>query len=160
MILPILVAAMMLVEAPAPAAPVAPAPAAPAPVAAPLSPIGVPPATPQVVPVETPSLDPITAIDRLMETYKGKSGDPLRGKLGLSYTIRAAKDGEVVYWRTRADSMGCGIGADGVMRCGSVADWECQLAVAFDKAGKVTFWKATGAPEACVNFAVKLQPDK
>ncbi|MES2034518.1 MAG: hypothetical protein V4466_10100, partial [Pseudomonadota bacterium] len=74
--------------------------------------------------------------------------------------IRAAADGEVVYWRTRADSMGCGIGPDGGMRCGSVADWECQLAVAFDKTGKVTSWKTTGAPEACVNFAIKLQPDK
>ncbi len=155
MILPILVAVMMLAEAPAAAAPAAPAPAA-APLS--LAPIGTPSAEPPAE--DLPTIDALTAVDRLMEPYKGKPGGSLRGKLGLSHTIRAAKDGEVVFWRTRADSMGCGISASGVMSCGSVADWECQLAVAFDKVGKVTSWKVSGAPEACVNFAVKLQPDK
>jgi len=142
MILPILLAAMMLVD----------------PVAAPLPPITAP--APALPDAERPTIDPITAIDRLMEAYKGKPGDRLRGKLGLTHSTKPASDGEVVFWRARADSMGCGIGAGGVMRCGSAAGLECQLAVAFDKAGKVATWRASGAPEACVKIAVLLQPDR
>lgn len=136
MLLPILAALLMLVEAPA-TTPV------PAPTAAPVA--------------ETPPADPVFAeIDALLEPWKGKSGDGLRGRLGLSHSNRPASDGSVTFWKITSESMACGVAPSGDMRCGVNASAECALGVAFDKAGKVKNWRAQGAPEACRKFVAVL----
>lgn len=140
MLLPILAALLMFVEAPAAAtAPPAPAAVASAP-AEPAAPV-----------------DPVfDEIDKLLQPWKGKSGDGLRGRLGLSHRSQQASDGDVVFWLTRTESMACGVGPAGDMRCGSSASAECGLGIAFDKTGKVKNWKAQGAPDACRKFADAL----
>ncbi|ATQ41217.1 hypothetical protein CSW64_01725 [Caulobacter mirabilis] len=94
-----------------------------------------------------------------METWRGKSGDPLRGKLGLSQSTKTAADGEAVFWLRRAEAVGCGIDASGQMRCLTAgADATCVLAIGFDKQGKVKTWRISGAPPACQMFVDELTP--
>ena len=121
---------------------------APAPAAAPPTP------TPPAV------TDPVIAsLDALMETWRGKPGNPLRGKLGLSHTSKMASDGEAFFWLRRAEQVGCGIDAAGQMRCGSAGgEATCILAIGFDKDGKVKNWKVSGAPTACQMFVDELTP--
>jgi len=151
MIVQALIALMLLAQAVPPPAPAA----APPPAAA----AATPPSN-----VEIPLSDPaafdlvVGEINRLMEPWKGKSGDGLRGRLGLSTTTRLASDGEVVFWTERVESLGCGKDGSGVLRCGSVDGGVCTLGVAFAKDGKVKGWKATGSAAACVAFARKLTP--
>lgn len=136
MLLPILAALLMLVEAPASATP-PPAPVAPV--------------------VATPPADPVIAeIDALLTPWKDKAGDPLRGRLGLSHSSKTASDGTVTFWKTTSESMACGVAPSGEMRCGVSASAECALGIAFDKTGKVKNWKAQGAPEACRKFVAVL----
>lgn len=141
MLLTILAALMILAEAPAATA-------------APVAPVAPPPADPVIA----APVDPVIAqIDALMtEKWKGKRGDGLRGRLGLTHQTKPAKDGEVVFWLTKSESMGCGIDASGAMRCGTAASAECALGVAFEKDGKVRSWKAQGSPDACRNFVAIL----
>lgn len=159
MILQALVALMLLAQA----APASPPVSAPAPAPAP-SPAAAAPAATPAPGVEIPLSDPaafdlvVGEIDRLMEPWKGKSGDGLRGRLGLSTNVRPASDGEVVFWTERSQSMGCGNDRNGVLRCGSIDGGVCMLGVAFGKDGKVKSWRATGSTAACVSFARKLAP--
>lgn|GEM_PF-5472269 len=135
MLLPILAALLMFVEAPATTATPTPAPEATAPAAAP------------------PPADPVFAeVDALMTPWKGKAGDGLRGRLGLSHSNKLASDGSVVFWLTKSESMACGVTQTGEMRCGTNAMAECALGIAFDKEGKVKTWKLQGAPDACRKF--------
>lgn len=120
-----------------------------------------PPASPAApAPAEASAVDPIiTQLNALMEAWRGKAGDPLRGKLGLSQTSKSASDGEAFFWVRRAEEVGCGIDASGQMRCGTAgANANCVLAVGFDPQGKVKTWKVSGAPAACQMFVDELTP--
>lgn len=131
---------LMFAETPVAAAP-SPPPQATAPAAA------TPPAAAPV--------NPVTAeINALIEPYRGKSGDRLRGKLGLSAGTRKASDGEVVFWMINVQQeMSCGVDpASGAMRCLRAEPLQCRIAMAFDTAGIVKAWAVTGAPEVCRGF--------
>ena len=140
---------LMLAETPAAAPPPAPPPAATAPAAT------ATPAAQAVAPV-----NPVTAqINALIEPYRGKSGDRLRGKLGLSIGSRKASDGEVVFWMINVQQeMSCGVDpASGAMRCLRTEPLQCRLAVAFDTAGIVKAWALTGAPDICRGYVDLLK---
>ncbi len=127
------------------------------------APAAVPPSVPAAAPTTAPApaaTDPVIArLEALMETWRGKSGDPLRGKLGLSQSSKTAADGEAVFWLRRAEAVGCGIDASGQMRCLTAgADAVCVLAIGFDKDGKVKTWRISGAPMACQMFVDELTP--
>lgn len=142
MLTPIL-AALVLILAEAPAA----APPTTAPAAAP--------------PVAAAPVDPVTAeIDNLLAPYKGKSGDPLRGKLGFSIGKRDASDGEVIFWVVSIEQpTTCGMDpVTGSFRCLRGEPFQCRLAIAFDKAGIVKAWAVTGPPEVCRGFIALLKP--
>lgn len=144
MLTPIL-AALALILADAPAAP--PVPSAPA--------VPTPPA------VAAPPVDPVTAeINALLTPYKGKSGDPLRGRLGFSVGKREASDGEVVFWVVSVEQpTSCGMDpVTGSFRCLRGDPFQCRLAIAFDKGGLVKAWAVTGAPEVCRGFIGMLKP--
>lgn len=146
MILQALLMAMLFAE---PVATPAAAPTAPAPAPA------VAPATapaPAVPPPPMTDAEAIARIDALMTPWKGKSGERLRGLLGLSETTRMASDGQVSFWVRRSEATACGVSAGGVIRCGVIGGAVCRLAVAFDKTGNVINWKASGAGEACELF--------
>jgi len=148
----LLIAMLMTQPAAAPAtAPVTAPP--PAPAAAPAT---VPAAPEKPAPVARPqpltTEQAIARIDTLMAAWKGKSGERLRGRLGLSESTRDATDGQVTFWLRRSESTACGVGPGGVIRCGVVGGAVCRLAVAFDKTGKVTNWKASGMGDACEQF--------
>lgn len=146
MILQALLIAMLFAE-PA-ATPVAAPP--PAPAAATST-----PAVPAPVPAEPAPMtteQAIARIDALMTPWKGKSGERLRGRLGLSESTRIASDGQVGFWMRRSEATACGVSDGGVIRCGVIGGAACRLAVAFDKTGKVTNWKASGVGEACELF--------
>lgn len=145
MILQALLIAMLFAEPVA--APVA-APT-PAPAAAPSTP-AVPAPAPAPAPLTTEQA--IARIDVLMTAWKGKSGERLRGRLGLSESTRIASDGQVGFWMRRSEATACGVSDGGVIRCGVIGGAACRLAVAFDKTGKVTNWKASGVGEACELF--------
>lgn len=134
--------------APAPVAPAATAPAATAPAATPTD-----PAAPKPV-------DPVTAeINALMSVYKGKSGDPVRGKLGFSIGRRPASDGEVVFWDSIIEQpTNCGMDmATGAMRCIRPDPYRCRIAVAFDAKGILKAWAVTGPPDVCRGFITLLK---
>ena len=138
MLTPIL-AALVLILAETPAA--APAPTAPAPVVA-------------------PRPDPVKAeINSILEPYRGKSGDRLRGKLGFSIGKRLASDGEVVFWVVKIDQETvCGVDpSSGAMRCIRPDPFQCRLAIAFDPAGLVKAWAVTGEPDICKGFITLLK---
>lgn len=138
MLTPIL-AALVLILAETPAA--APAPTAPAPVVA-------------------PKPDPVKAeINSILEPYRGKSGDRLRGKLGFSIGKRPATDGEVVFWMVKIDQETvCGVDpSNGEMRCIRPDPFQCRLAIAFDPAGLVKAWAVTGEPDICKGFITLLK---
>jgi hypothetical protein len=125
------------------------------------TPASVPtPAAPAVAPATAPAVPPppmtdaqaIARVDALMTPWKGKSGERLRGLLGLSETTRMASDGQVSFWVRRSEATACGVSAGGVIRCGVIGGAVCRLAVAFDKTGNVINWKASGAGEACELF--------
>jgi hypothetical protein len=125
------------------------------------TPASVPtPAAPAVAPATAPAAPPppmtdaqaIARVDALMTPWKGKSGERLRGLLGLSETTRMASDGQVSFWVRRSEATACGVSAGGVIRCGVIGGAVCRLAVAFDKTGNVINWKASGAGEACELF--------
>lgn len=141
MVLQALVIALLIAAEPAAAAaPPAAAAAAPAPAAAP---------SPDAPP---PTLAEVSAkIDALMAGWKGKSGERLRGVLGLSEASRTASDGEVVFWSRRLEATACGVNG-GVIQCGVVGGTTCRLGVAFEKDGKVKSWKTSGDPVACMLF--------
>lgn len=146
MILQALLIAMLFAE-PA-AAPVA-APTPP-PAAAPSTATTPVPAPAEPAPMTTEQA--IARIDVLMTAWKGKSGERLRGRLGLSESTREATDGQVTFWLRRSEATACGVAPGGVIRCGVIGGAVCRLAVAFDKTGKVTNWKASGTGEACELF--------
>lgn len=138
MLTPIL-AALVLILAETPAA--APVPTAQAPVAA-------------------PKPDPVKAeINGLLEPYRGKSGDRLRGKLGFSIGKRLASDGEVVFWLVKIEQETvCGVDpSNGGMRCIRPDPFQCRLAIAFDTAGLVKAWAVTGEPDVCKGFITLLK---
>lgn len=144
MVLQALVIALLFAE-PAAAAGPAPGPAAPAttpaPVAAPAA----------------PAVDPVFAeIDRLMAPWKGKSVGDIQGRFGLTETIKEATNGKVIFWIMRTETMSCGVGEGGAMRCASLTGALCRLGVAVDKEGKITNWKANGGSEACKKFVAAL----
>jgi hypothetical protein len=125
------------------------------------TPASVPtPAAPAVAPATAPAAPPppmtdaqaIARVDALMTPWKGKSGERLRGLLGLSETTRMASDGQVSFWVRRSEATACGVSAGGVIRCGVIGGAVCRLAVAFDKTGNVINWKASGSGEACELF--------
>lgn len=138
MLTPMLAAlALVLAEAPAAAA----APTAPAPAAA-------------------PRPDPVKAeINSILEPYRGKSGDRLRGKLGFSVGKRLATDGEVVFWMVKIEQETvCGVDpSNGAMRCIRPDPFQCRLAIAFDPAGLVKAWAVTGEPDICRGFITLLK---
>ena len=142
MILQALLMAMLFAE---PAATPASVPAPPAPAVAPAT-------APAVPPPPMTDAQAIARVDALMTPWKGKSGERLRGLLGLSETTRMASDGQVSFWVRRSEATACGVSAGGVIRCGVIGGAVCRLAVAFDKTGKVINWKASGAGEACELF--------
>ena len=150
--------ALMLADAPvaAPAHPDAPAVRAAAPANQPApaaAPTPVDPAAPKPV-------DPVTAeINDLMSVYKGKSGDPVRGKLGFSIGRRPASDGEVVFWDSTVEQPTyCGMDmASGAMRCIRPEPFRCRIAVAFDAKGILKAWAVTGPPEVCRGFITLLK---
>ena len=144
MILQALLMAMLFAE---PAATPASVPAPPAPAVAPAAAPAVPPPPPPMTDAQA-----IARVDALMTPWKGKSGERLRGLLGLSETTRMASDGQVSFWVRRSEATACGVSAGGVIRCGVIGGAVCRLAVAFDKTGKVINWKASGAGEACELF--------
>ena len=126
-----------------------------APVAAPApAPVGAPAATsPAVAPAKP--VDPVVAqINALIEPYKGKKGDRLRGKLGFSIGTRPASDGEVVFWMFNVEQeTSCGMDpATMDMRCIRPEPFQCRLAIAFDKDGNVKAWALTGEPQICRGF--------
>lgn len=132
-----MLAALVLILAETPAAAPAPAPAA-APVVA--------------LPAVAPKPDPVKAeINSLLEPYRGKAGDRLRGKLGFSIGKRLATDGEVVFWMVNIEQdMACGVDpSNGEMRCIRPDPFQCRLAIAFDPAGLVKAWAVTGEPDIC-----------
>ncbi len=141
MLLQALLVAMLMTQ---PAA--APTVAAPPPVEAPAK--AAPAAPPQPLTTE----QAIARIDTLMAAWKGKSGERLRGRLGLSESTRDATDGQVTFWLRRSEATACGVAPGGVIRCGVIGGAVCRLAVAFDKTGKVTNWKASGMGDACEAF--------
>lgn len=150
MILQALLIAMLFAEpAAAPvAAPTPPPAAAPSPAPSPATtPV---PAVAEPAPMTTEQA--IARIDVLMTAWKGKSGERLRGRLGLSESTRDATDGQVTFWLRRSEATACGVAPGGVIRCGVIGGAVCRLAVAFDKSGKVTNWKASGTGEACELF--------
>lgn len=130
-----------------------------APVAAPTPPPAAAVSSTATTPVPAPA-EPapmtteqaIARIDALMTAWKGKSGERLRGRLGLSESTRDATDGQVTFWLRRSEATACGVAPGGVIRCGVIGGAVCRLAVAFDKSGKVTNWKASGMGEACELF--------
>jgi hypothetical protein len=136
MITPVLAALVLfLADAPAAAPVVAPAPAAAAPAAA--------------------AVDPVTAeINALLAPYKGKNGDPLRGKLGFSAGTRTASDGEVVFWVISVEQeTACRMDlATGAMRCDRGEPHQCRLAIAFGADKLVKAWAVTGPPQVCRGF--------
>ena len=144
-----LLAALALVLVDTPAATPAPAPA---PASAP-APAAMTPATP-------PKPDPVKAqINAIMEAYRGKSGDPLRGKLGFSVGKRVASDGEVVFWvvNIEQDTV-CGMDpTTGAMRCIRPDPFQCRLAIAFDPKGIVKAWAVTGESDICRGFITLLK---
>lgn len=121
-----------------------------------------PVAAPSAAPAAAPApVDPVTAeINALLTPYKGKSGDPLRGKLGFSVGKREAIDGEVVFWIVSLEQpTACGMDpATGAFRCLRGDPIQCRLAIAFDKAGIVKAWAVTGPPEVCRGFIPLLKP--
>ena len=137
MILQAILIAMLLTQ---PAAAPAPAPAETPP----------PAAAPEPRPMTTD--EAIARIDALMGAWKGKSGERLRGRLGLSESTRDASDGQVTFWIRRSEATACGVSEGGVIRCGVIGGAACRLAIAFDKQGKVINWKASGVGEACELF--------
>ena len=142
MILQALLMAMLFAE---PAATPASVPTPPAPAVAPAT-------APAAPPPPMTDAQAIARVDALMTPWKGKSGERLRGLLGLSETTRMASDGQVSFWVRRSEATACGVSAGGVIRCGVIGGAVCRLAVAFDKTGKVINWKASGAGEACELF--------
>lgn len=142
MILQALLMAMLFAE---PAATPASVPAPPAPAVAPAT-------APAAPPPPMTDAQAIARVDALMTPWKGKSGERLRGLLGLSETTRMASDGQVSFWVRRSEATACGVSAGGVIRCGVIGGAVCRLAVAFDKTGNVINWKASGAGEACELF--------
>jgi len=142
MILQALLMAMLFAE---PAATPASVPTPPAPAVAPAT-------APAAPPPPMTDAQAIARVDALMTPWKGKSGERLRGLLGLSETTRMASDGQVSFWVRRSEATACGVSAGGVIRCGVIGGAVCRLAVAFDKTGNVINWKATGAGEACELF--------
>ncbi len=146
MILQALLIAMLFAE-PAAASVAAPTPA---PAAAPSTATTPVPAPAEPAPMTTEQA--IARIDALMTPWKGKSGERLRGRLGLSESTRDATDGQVTFWLRRSEATACGVAPGGVIRCGVIGGAVCRLAVAFDKTGKVTNWKASGMGEACELF--------
>ena len=141
--------ALMLADAPASAPATTPAPAS-APAAAPGA----------AAPTAPKPVDPVIAeINGLMEAYKGKSGDPVRGKLGFSIGRRAATDGEVVFWDSVIEQpTNCGMDlATGAMRCIRPEPFRCRIAVAFDTKGILKGWAVTGPPEVCRGFITLLK---
>ena len=145
-----IIAALLLMFAETPAA-APPAPTAPAP---------APAATPAPAAPAAPPVNPVTAeINALIEPYRGKSGDRLRGKLGFSAGTRKASDGEVVFWMINVQQeMSCGMDpASGAMRCLRADPLQCRIAMAFDNAGIVKAWAVTGAPEICRGFVDLLK---
>lgn len=118
---------------------------------------------PAAAPAATPApvaVNPVTAeINALLEPYKGKSGDRLRGLLGFSSGVRAASDGEVVFWMINVEQeTTCGVDPSTMaMRCIRGDPFQCRLAIAFDKQGVVKAWAVTGEPEICRGFVGKLK---
>ncbi len=152
MIVQALLIAMLLAQpaaAPEPTAAATPA-AAPAAPAAPASGTPAPAAPVERAPLTTE--EAIARIDALMTPWKGKSGERLRGRLGLSESTRDASDGQVTFWIRRSEATACGVSEGGQIRCGVIGGAICRLAIAFDKTGKVTNWKATGTGDACELF--------
>lgn len=147
MILQALLIAMLFAQ-PAAAPVTAPTPASAAAAAPATAP--APEAPPEPPPMTTE--EAIARIDALMTPWKGKSGERLRGRLGLSENTRIASDGQVGFWMRRSEATACGVSEGGVIRCGVIGGAACRLAVAFDKTGKVTNWKASGVGEACQLF--------
>ncbi len=149
-----ILAALVLILAETPAAAPAPVSPAPAPAAA---------ATPATTPAApaAPAIDPVTArINALLEPFKGKSGDPLRGRLGFSAGKRDASDGEVVFWVISLEQeTTCGMDpATGAFRCLRGEPFQCRLAIAFSTEGIVKAWAVTGPPEVCEGFIGMLKP--
>lgn len=148
MLIPFLSAlALILVEAPA----TSPAPPATVPATSPAA--TAPAAAPAAV-------DPVTAeINGLLEPYRGKSGDPLRGRLGFSAGTRQASDGEVVFWVLSIEQeTACGMDpTTGAMRCLRGDPFQCRLAIAFDKQSAVKAWAVSGDPAVCRGFIGKLK---
>lgn len=146
-----ILAALALVFADAPAAAPPPAP----------TPAATPAPTPAAPPAPAkPVVDPVTVeINALLEPYKGKTGDRLRGLLGFSNGTRIAVDGEVVFWIISVPpEMVCGMGAGGgAMRCVRGDPAECRLAIAFDPEKLVRTWAVTGVPRICQDFVGKLK---
>lgn len=141
----------MLFAEPAAASVAAPVAAPPTPPAAVSSTATAPvPAPAEPAPMTTEQA--IARIDVLMAAWKGESGERLRGRLGLSESTRDATDGQVTFWLRRSEATACGVAPGGVIRCGVIGGAVCRLAVAFDKSGKVTSWKASGMGEACELF--------
>jgi hypothetical protein len=140
MLTPLLaVLVLILAEAPAPAALAAP--------------VAAPPAV-------APKPDPVKAeINSILEPYRGKSGDRLRGKLGFSIGKRPASDGEVVFWMVNIEQdTVCGVDpSNGAMRCIRPDPFQCRLAIAFDPAGIVKAWAVTGEPDVCRGFITLLK---
>ncbi|CAN1540019.1 hypothetical protein MCEMIH16_01733 [Caulobacteraceae bacterium] len=117
-------------------------------------------ATPAATATPAAPVNPVTAeINALLEPYRGKSGDRLRGKLGLSSGTRKASDGEVVFWMINVQQeMSCGMDlASGAMRCLRPEPMQCRIAIAFDATGIVKAWAVTGAPDICRGFVDLLK---
>jgi hypothetical protein len=117
-------------------------------------------ATPAATATPTAPVNPVTAeINALIEPYRGKSGDRLRGKLGLSSGTRKASDGEVVFWMINVQQeTSCGMDlASGAMRCLRPEPMQCRIAIAFDATGIVKAWAVTGAPDICRGFVDLLK---
>ncbi len=117
-------------------------------------------ATPAATATPAAPVNPVTAeINALLEPYRGKSGDRLRGKLGLSSGTRKASDGEVVFWMINVQQeMSCGMDlASGAMRCLRPEPMQCRMAIAFDATGLVKAWAVTGAPDICRGFVDLLK---
>jgi len=144
MLIPLLAAlVLVLADTPATVTPPVPTPA--------------PPTTPAVA---APAIDPVRAeINALLEPYRGKTGDRLRGLLGFSSGTRSALDGEMTFWIVSLPSaMVCGVDpVNGLMRCDRGNPAECRLAIGFDVQKMVKTWAVTGAPEACRTFVGKLK---
>ncbi len=123
-------------------------------------PLVAPPVPPPAAAAVKPPVDPVTAeINGLLEPYRGKAGDRLRGLLGFSTGTRRASDGEVTFWIASVPpAMVCGVDpANGLMRCDRGDPAECRLAIAFDVQKLVKAWAVTGAPEVCRTFVGKLK---